>query len=99
MIRGDEVYVDGRRLEESYLAPAPPPRLESGPCRYAYGCEPIAVLASSYFVMGDNRDHSHDSRSWGFVSRGLLVGRVRLVYWSWDGHAKQPRWARIGRGV
>lgn len=97
MIRGDDVYVNGRRLEEPYVAPFRP--REARPCAYAYGCGPTPVPSNSYFVMGDNRDNSHDSRYWGFLARGLLVGRVGLLYWSWDGEAKWPRWSRIGRRV
>ncbi len=44
----------------------------------------ITVPAESYFVMGDSRDNSADSRYWGFVPRHLIVGRAMFVYWSYD---------------
>jgi signal peptidase I len=44
----------------------------------------INVPANSYFVMGDNRDNSADSRFWGFVPRELIIGRAMFVYWSYD---------------
>jgi len=42
----------------------------------------IEIPQGKYFVMGDNRDHSLDSRYWGFVDRGAIMGRPFLIYWS-----------------
>ena len=50
---------------------------------YAVG-KPEKVPANSYFVMGDDRDNSLDSRAWGFVPRDLILGRAMFVYWSYD---------------
>jgi signal peptidase I len=55
------------------------------------------VEPERYFVLGDNRGNSADSRTWGTIPRADVVGRVTYVYFSWDATAKRPRWARIGR--
>ncbi|MBF0359198.1 MAG: signal peptidase I [Magnetococcales bacterium] len=52
-----------------------------------------------YFVMGDNRDNSNDSRAWGFVPAHRLVGRALRIFWSWDQHSENladgVRWERL----
>lgn len=52
-----------------------------------------------YFVLGDHRDDSSDSRTWGFVPASHLIGTAVLVYGSWDAGARRVRWSRIGRRV
>ena len=44
----------------------------------------VVIPANKYFVMGDNRNNSEDSRYWGFVPRDLVIGRAMFVYWSFD---------------
>ncbi len=54
------------------------------------------VPPGHYFMMGDNRNNSRDSRFWGFVPQSYLVGRAAIVWWSWDRHAGRVRWERLG---
>lgn len=56
------------------------------------GKDEIVVPEASYFVMGDNRNNSEDSRYWGFVPRDLVIGRAMFVYWSYDESAPDTGW-------
>ena len=57
---------------------------------------PVVVPRDSLFVMGDNRDHSYDSRYWGFVKLEEVKGNAFIIYWSWNGLESSLRWKRIG---
>lgn len=60
---------------------------------------PVKVPADSYFMMGDNRDRSYDSRFWGFVTDSEIKGKAMIKYWSWNRESGRVRWERIGRLV
>ena len=97
-VRQKEVYVNGRRLVEPYIIHKESSMLlsELQP-RDNFG--PVVVPENSYFVMGDNRDQSLDSRFWGFVKTGKIRGKAFMIYWSWDGEDTWVRWNRIGKLV
>lgn len=89
------VYVNGRLYRNPHEVHKEKDILpkEQNP-RDSFG--PIKVPADSYFVMGDNRDRSYDSRFWGFVKKEKIKGLAFIKYWSWDGDNWRVRWGSIG---
>jgi len=86
-VRNKKLFVNGQQYEDPEFAKYIKPRvLRRGPggrdSRDNFG--PHVVPPNSYFMMGDNRDNSLDSRFWGMVHRDLILGEAMVVHWSWD---------------
>jgi signal peptidase I len=85
-LKAKKVYVNGQPLDEPYvhfLTPASEgAEITSADVRERYG--PVTVPEGQYFVMGDNRDNSQDSRYWGFLPRHYVKGKALMIYWSYE---------------
>jgi signal peptidase I len=84
-LRNKRVYINGQALDEPYvhfLEPASAGEVTSFDLRERYG--PVRVPDGQYFVMGDNRDNSQDSRYWGFLPGAYIKGKALMIYWSYD---------------
>lgn len=92
-IRHKQVYLNGVKTEDPHATFADEDREVPG-LRDNFG--PVTVPMHHVFVMGDNRDRSHDGRFWGFVDLGDVKGKAFLIYWSWDGQDRWVRWERLG---
>ncbi len=57
---------------------------------------PFIVPKNKFFVMGDNRDQSYDSRYWGYVDLKDIKGKALIIYWSWDSNDHWVRFKRLG---
>ncbi|PID74936.1 MAG: signal peptidase I [Desulfobacterales bacterium] len=97
-IKNKQLYINGNKYIEKYITNSDPLILspEDSP-RDNYG--PVTIPKGKYFVMGDNRDNSHDSRFWKFVDKSEVKGEVKSIYWSWDSKTHQVRWGRIGKSM
>jgi signal peptidase I len=95
-IRGKEVFVDRKPLREPYATHLDR-AVQDNPHSPRDNFGPVVVPPGQYFMMGDNRDYSMDSRFWGFLDAKKVRGKAFVIYWSWDRERLWPRWDRIGR--
>jgi signal peptidase I len=91
--KDQRVFINGMPLIEPYAHYQLPPNNEgnSSDPRVRYG--PVTIPAGHYFMMGDNRDDSQDSRYWGFLPASYVKGRALFIYWSFGG----PQGTRFDR--
>jgi signal peptidase I len=94
-IRNKNVYVNGERyrIPEAVYKDG---NMTAGP---RDNMRPVTIPTDKFFVMGDNRDRSYDSRFWRFVDRSEIKGLAFIKYWSWNSEKFSPRWNRIGRVI
>ena len=103
-LKQKKVYINDQPIDESYVqfiaTPSAPGAALPGDLRENYG--PVTIPAGHYFMMGDNRDNSQDSRYWSFLPATYIKGRALMIYWSFDPTASGPasvitstRWGRL----
>ena len=101
-IRNKVVYVNGEALDDRAHTQRIDPGIVDGSINPRDNFGPVAVPEDSYFVMGDNRDQSLDSRFWGYVRKDKVRGKAFRIYWSWSGQgswSEWVRWDRLGKAI
>jgi signal peptidase I len=95
-IRDKKVFINGKLQQHPFGYHTDPVIIPGGnQPRDNFG--PITVPPDSLFVLGDNRDHSYDSRFWGYVNLRAVKGKAFIIYWSWNKEDFGVRWTRLGK--
>ena len=76
-VKAGKIYLNGQLLDEEYLAET----VQTGSGSFLGEGEEYVVPDGMYFVVGDNRPHSSDSRAWGPIGKKAMTGRAWVVYW------------------
>jgi len=100
-IKQGMLYLNGSTVDAPYTRYEVPPGDRSSSPRDSL--EPLKLQPGQYFMMGDNRDRSYDSRFWGPATRDAIEGRAMFIYWSCGGGEDAPmircfydvRWSRL----
>jgi signal peptidase I len=102
-VRDRKIFINGTPIDDPhahYLLPASSAdyhEVTSFDVRERYG--PVTVPANHYFMMGDNRDNSQDSRYWGFLPRDLVKGKALVIYWSYESEREEFEDASAGATI
>ena len=96
-VRNKVVHINGRRSMDNAFTQHTDPPIHDGHISPRDNFGPVTVPEDAYFVMGDNRDHSLDSRFWGYVRTEKVRGKAFRIYWSWSGQGSWTEWVRWER--
>ncbi len=94
-IRDKVVYVDGEVMPLPETGQHADPRILPGEMSRRDNMGPVTVPEGRLWVMGDNREDSIDSRSWGFLDDDLILGKAMIVLYSWEHVKYKPFWRRL----